>query len=135
MAQRRGDLRLTPEPLDRRGPTAQQLGRQHLDGDLAVEPDVVRQVHETHASATQDAEDVVLAEGGFLEVAEELGIHRFGDGHAAGPAETVANHEVGPALRARTHGGAGRGRTPGSRAHARRYVGRNSWWLEDRGRA
>ncbi len=75
MAERRGGLGLTPETLD---PVAEAQHRRHdLDGDLAVERDVMREIHRRHPAATKLAGDVVVAEGGG---SKRLQLPAIGDG-------------------------------------------------------
>ena len=66
-----GELDLALEPLDvDRGA---ELGRQHLDDDLAAEPGLLGEEDAAHAAAAQLPQDAVgVAEGG-LEALLEVG--------------------------------------------------------------
>ena len=50
-----------------------ELGPQHLERDLAVVPEVVREVDGRHAAGAELALDAVAVRQGPLEAAEELG--------------------------------------------------------------
>jgi len=63
MVEPRGDLDLAQEPLGPQG--LRQLSAQHLERDLAVVPDVRREVHRRHAAGADLAlEAIVPGEGG-----------------------------------------------------------------------
>ena len=96
VAQRRGDPRFAPKPLDRRL-TLQQGRRQDLDRDFLVEGNIVGQIDQSHAAAAEDALDVVFAERDALEIREQLGLGCNRHGRAAATAEAVAREDVRPA--------------------------------------
>ena len=73
MAQRRGSARLPFEALDHALPHEQQGRRQHLDRHLAVEGEIVGEVHGGHPPTPQLGEDLVLAERCFAQ-GIELGV-------------------------------------------------------------
>src|SRR4029079_10768225 len=58
VVQRRGGLRLTPEPGLERG-VAGEIGAQHLDRDLPAEPDVATAVHLGHAAVAERLADLI----------------------------------------------------------------------------
>ena len=58
VVQRGRGLRLAPE-ADLEGRVAGQVAAQHLDGDLAAEPQVATAVHLGHAAAAEDPADLV----------------------------------------------------------------------------
>ena len=64
-----GRARLAQEPLARLG-GAREVRRQHLDGDVAVELHVAREVDDAHAAAAELALEGVLAGEGGLELEE-----------------------------------------------------------------
>ena len=62
---------LSDEPLARRR-VVSDLGRQDLDGDVAIQLDIAREVDHPHAASAEFALERVLTGQGGLEV-EELG--------------------------------------------------------------
>jgi hypothetical protein len=61
MRQPRGDLDLTQEPL--RTQRGSELGSQHLEGDLALMPEVLGKIHDRHSAAAQfPVDDVTIGE-------------------------------------------------------------------------
>ena len=96
-AEHRGDVavpqcgrnaRLAPKPLHPR--LSLQHGRgQHLDRDLAVERDVVGQVDEPHAAASEHAPDLVLPECDLLQIGEQLCLDSLRNGRTTSAAITV----------------------------------------------
>jgi len=71
MTQPSGGAGLALEPLDH--PGAMEHRRRHdLDGDLAIEADLVREVHGGHAAASEFAVDVVRPERSLPKALEEL---------------------------------------------------------------
>ena len=61
MRQRRNGARFTLEPRDRVGPSA-DVGRQHLDRDIAIEFGVARAIDLAHAPCADRPDDFIAAE-------------------------------------------------------------------------
>ena len=66
MAERGGGAGFALEALDH-AVAVDQRRRHHLDGDLAVQRHLVRQVDRGHAAAAELAQHVVFTEGGLAE--------------------------------------------------------------------
>src|SRR4051812_26268103 len=82
-----------------------QLRQHGLDGDLAIEGDVVGEVYRRHAAASQLPEDLVIAGRGFLEEGQErVGSVVLGTSHVRRSARwrsANANRARGGILRVR----------------------------------
>ena len=72
-------LRLTKEAGANLRPES-ELGREDLDGDLALEPAIAGEVHDAHAAAPDLAIQLVARAQYTLDVRAELGVCRRDDG-------------------------------------------------------
>jgi hypothetical protein len=61
MVERRGEAGLALEPLEGIG-IGQKVGREHLDRDLAVQPEILRPVHRAHSSRAELVEYPVVGD-------------------------------------------------------------------------
>ena len=103
VAKGRGDARFPPESLEQGsglagGPRREQARIHYLDRNLAVQRDLMGEVHYTHATATQFAHDVVLAKGDGLEIHQQGRLRCIGQDLPAPRAEAVARDELASAV-------------------------------------
>ena len=74
-----------------------RCGQHRLDGDLAIEPQVVGEIHDGHAAASDLAADLVFAGGERPQLGEKLyGVtarKRHGNGATARPAKPVLGED------------------------------------------
>ena len=73
----------------RRSGDVGELRRQHLDRDLAREPNLAREIHDAHAAAAELALERVLAGERGLKLDEEVVWGRSSGGRSAGGAWAI----------------------------------------------
>ena len=118
VVQRRGGLRLAPEP-DLEGRVAGEIAAQHLDGDLAAEPQVAAAVHLGHAAAAEDSADLVALTEHLRRVVIEGPLGRCG---ASSGLAAAASSRAAVADRPTPHAQPrGRGRRQPNSQHGPRF--------------
>ena len=106
--------RLVAEPLDHAF-AQQQPGRHHLDGDLAVQGDLVRQEDRRHAAPAQLPADLELPQGGAAESLHDVGHRRGGVGGTGEEVEQDGGFGGCPAVGTGEVGGQARPAARGAR--------------------